>query len=398
MIKLLLRSFSVIDLQSWQVCGLYFIKNLALGVIIYMPLYLTQVKHQSAFMVGLLFSIYGFGNVLGAYWVGRIVQEHNNNHLMIYNMIINLVILAIFIVYHSIFFIVCLLFMLGAISSAFRVNCNLLLLKTQEDRSNHINAYSLFRIASTLGYSFSAILCGYITVQRFDWIISVDMILTALGLIFTVVFFKKNTFLKVEAKTVEQTEQTNSSHSFLLISFFALIILVNFVFFQRDALYPVYLFTHYHVSNQEYGLLSTVNIVVMVLFKLPIIEHLKKYNQYVVLGISGLVLSLGFGILPLGYGKWLVIISYTFISLGMMITFSNIWDIFRKLVIDKPNKGYYYGIYHSIISAVMTLAPLLGGVVYQQIGPNVLWNFSLFLGVIFFIVCLWLAISKSKSG
>ena len=125
-------------------------------------------------------------------------------------------------------------------------------------------------------------------------------------------------------------------------------------------------------STAQYGLLLTINGLLLVALQLPTARLLARWSRTAVLIVSVLVTGVGFGLQTLATSWALYAVAAAIWTLGEMGTFPVAQSVAADLT-RADLRGRYLGVYSFSFSAATALAPLLGGHVLDLWGSQTLW-------------------------
>ncbi|MFN3190580.1 MAG: MDR family MFS transporter [Aureliella sp.] len=161
-----------------------------------------------------------------------------------------------------------------------------------------------------------------------------------------------------------------SDRAFLLFCLSTL--LIGIVFVQGFSTLPLHL-RKMGCSNIEFGLLMSINGVLIFLMQLPMTHWLSRFNAMTMVLVGGILISIGFG---------LTAISGSIAFAGLCIAVWTIGEIFQapfkqSIVSDMaPDemRGNYMGLFTMCYATALTIGAPLGGEVLHSLGPTVLWS------------------------
>ncbi len=386
-------------------CCVAFLNFLGYMVMPFLGLYLTSQKQMSLTTAAWLLSSYGLGAVAGSYFGGSLCNRFVPQRVMLVGLFLSGLFLSLLWVPSDPRLLALLIFTVGVTSNSFRPALNVALSEACNE-SERAKAYALYRvminIASCLGISLGA----FLSTKLFYLLCLLDgaSSLAAAALLY---FYRAD--WRTTLKTSEQSSDAQEAKSpqvignrspwmnLPFIAMCSIILFVTVVDFQQNSTYPIYLTQMQGMSEVEYGSLFVLGTLMIVLFEIPLIEILKRYDTALLSGLGALLLCLGPALLLFGGGVSFVVISFVIWSLGDMILWPSNLSYLSSRIENDPLKGTYYGIYGGIFSLCHLLAPPLGMALYSEYSPRTLWVLCGIVGVVAAFAFLALAPRGSLS-
>jgi MFS family permease len=143
----------------------------------------------------------------------------------------------------------------------------------------------------------------------------------------------------------------------------------------------VYAKQNYGVLENQYGLISATNALMVVLFQVGVTRITKRYPPLPVLATGALIYALGVGTIIAGDSFWDFWLSYIVVTIGELIILPTANTFVADIApIDK--RGRYMSFFALAQGTGSSVAPLLGGILNDQIGPKAIWFGSSFIGIL----------------
>ena len=236
------------------------------------------------------------------------------------------------------------------------------------------------RLASNLGFSVGPAAGGFLASRHF-WLLFVVVALTTLIAAIALLWFFR--LRRIEGATDENVNvevRTSPLLDKTFVYFLALMLMSMLVFFQFLPTYPLYLQDHYGLSTELIGLMFAINTVVIVVFEMLLVDHVKHWPLLPTIGWGSFLTCVGFGIFPFGtsiaFGAlaMLVVTVREMLSVPLAVSF---------VASRSPagQEGSYMGWYTMTHSIAWVLGPTLGSAIYS-INREAVWYTSLGIGVV----------------
>lgn len=146
-------------------------------------------------------------------------------------------------------------------------------------------------------------------------------------------------------------------------------------------LLPIYAKTNFGLPESQYGWIPTTNAVMCVFLQFPVTEITRRYKPLHITALGMLVYAFGAGSVALMTGFWGFWLSMVILTLGELI----LVPTSSKYVADLAPadlRGRYMSIYWLAWGSARTLAPLIGGLLNDQLGGEAIWVGGLIVGAV----------------
>jgi MFS family permease len=146
-------------------------------------------------------------------------------------------------------------------------------------------------------------------------------------------------------------------------------------------------------STAEFGLVMSVNGVLIVLLQPFISTWVSRWRRSAVLAASGLLTGVGFGLHALSVNLPLAALAVGVWTLGEILNGAVSLSVVADLA-PPEQRGSYQGAYYMLWGLAGCAAPAVGGWVLEHLGRNALWGGCLLLGL---LVMGWhLAVAQAR--
>ena len=137
-------------------------------------------------------------------------------------------------------------------------------------------------------------------------------------------------------------------------------------------LLAVYVKQNHGVLESQYGLIQMTNAAMVVLFQIGVTSITRRYLPLPVLAVGTLIYALGVGSIAIGQGFWGFWMSLIIITMGelMVMPTSNTY-VAELAPLDM--RGRYMAAFAFAPGVGRSIAPMIGGLLNDQIGPRAIW-------------------------
>jgi MFS family permease len=228
--------------------------------------------------------------------------------------------------------------------------------------------YQAYNIGSTIGPAIGGLLASI----SYVWLFRVDGLVNIFCAVFMWVFFYKRNHVAVDDVRADHADTVNWWQNKFFVFFLCLTFLLGLMFLFLINIYPFYLKNYYQLSNFQIGLIYATNGFVIILLQMHFSIWVKKYNILRAIGVGGLIMALGYFLLPFYSGFHYALLCMIVLTIGEMATLP-LMNNFVVEIAPSGCQGQYLGLMSSAFQIPMLLAPSVGAYIYAQFGPNALW-------------------------
>ena len=250
------------------------------------------------------------------------------------------------------------------------------------NKENRQSAFSLLYMGLNIGVAIGPLMAGFLIERHLFWFFAIDGITTILSMIPVVLFVKDTTPTEDEIEAVpeqdtESAERGNLFKAFLkrpvLLFFMFILILFTFVYSQYSFGLPLFASDVFKTNGPKiYGIIMSVNAVLVVLLTLLIISITKKLKPLISITIGGLLYAIGFGILYFSKYIYLFIISTVIWTVGEIINTVNI-EVYIANNAPITHRGRFFATINFLTEAGYAVSPMLTGFYIAGFGIRNIW-------------------------
>ena len=137
------------------------------------------------------------------------------------------------------------------------------------------------------------------------------------------------------------------------------VVLVAMIFFQSESSVPVFLVQELRLPMSAYGLLATVNTVLIVAFELPLTSALARRSAPRVAAVGALLTGLGFGAFGFARGVVGSAVAVVLFTVGEMVFSPTATALVAELA-PEAERGVYMAAYNTAWSLAFAVGPWIG--------------------------------------
>ena len=243
-------------------------------------------------------------------------------------------------------------------------------------------AFALNRLAINLGMSIGPALGGFLATVSFRAMFAVDAVTTLLaGAVLVLTPWRAFSGVNSEARTLngERVGPATILHDTTFLIFLGGVFLVGIVFFQHESALPLYLVQYLRMSPAFYGMLFTINTLLIVALEVPLNTATAHWSNTRSLIIGCLLFAVGFGALGVIASPAGVVATVVVWTFGEMLLFPAMSAHMAEIA-PENRRGAYMGAYSMSLSIALTLGPWMGTQLLASLGPVTAWSVMFVLG------------------
>ncbi len=240
-------------------------------------------------------------------------------------------------------------------------------------------AFALVRLAINIGMSVGPALGGFLAMWSFRAIFVVDGITTLLGAA-VLAAARLTPPRQARAPDAPRVSAWSALADRRFRGFLLGLFAINIVSFQGDSTMPLYLVRDLHLAESTYGLLFTVNTVLIVLLEIPLTAATQGGSTARAMVLGALAYAVGFGALGLATGVPSVIATVVIWTFGEMLL-SPTASAFVAEIAPVDRRGAYMGLLTATFSLSFVVAPWIGMHSLEALGGPAHWAAMFALGL-----------------
>ena len=371
-------------------------------VVTFLALYLTIDRGFSPAFTGLVASLYGLGGSAASVAGGVLADRIGRRPTLLVAQSSTAVMTLALGLAHPAWAIAVAAAVLGFTSNASRPAVSAIMADVvrPEDR---VRAYSLNYWAINIGFAVSAAAAGLIAAHGYLLLFVGD---AATTLLCAVVVFTRVPETRPEAGAAPTghtasaaaaagSASTSASVGLgavlrdpVFMAFVGLTFLAGFVDGQGSIALPIVM-GRQGFSPADYGLVVSLNGVLIVLLQIPITRIIQGRSRALMLSVAAVLTGCGFGLTAFAGSAWFYALTVTVWTAGEMLRVPPGMAIVAELS-PVHSRGRYQGVYSLAWSGASFLAPLTAGFLMAASGAGAVWLSCTLLGAVAAAGYVWL--------
>lgn len=387
--------------EAWLLSAAILINRAGTMVLPFLVLYLTRSLSLSPRRAALVMAAYGIGAVLTAPLAGRLADRVGPRRIVTVSLFLSGLLLLAYPLLRSFASILWMTLLWSVASEGLRP-ASLAWMSDLVPPEKRRAAFALSRLAVNLGMSLGPAAAGFIVQVSFTAIFVLDAATSLVAGALLMLATGKSLAGAARAASVEEAEAGSPTEARRAAAtpsgenavpdrpasldprylFFILAILpVEIVFFQHNSMLPLFLVRELGLRESSYGLLFTINTLLVTLVEVPLVAALSDWSYRTTLSLGALLIGAGFGALFLAQGFGSVAAMVVVWTFGEMI-FVPGSAAYAAEAAPPGRRGEYIGLYSMSFSGAFALAPWLGAQVMEGFGPREMWVAALLAGLL----------------
>lgn len=370
-----IESFKDLSKEIWYISLISLVNRAGTMVIPFLSLYLKNDLKFDESSIGWILACFGIGSVIGSWLGGKLTDLLGFYKVMVYSLFLTgLNFIALQYINSFIGLCIGILFTM-AIADSFRPAV-FVSIKAYSKPENQTRSIGLLRLAINAGMGIGPTLAGLIIVTKgYGILFWIDGITCILAILMFSYLVKDPKIRPSETREEHKNLDKNAVYKDLTFWIHSIIcFLFGMAFFQLISTLPLYYNEVFHLDEFKIGMLMLINIVIIIVFEMPLLNFLEKtsipYTKYIV--SACILLSISFLILYENYWVGILIISMIFLTFSEMLGF----PYTNKFVLKRAKEGLegsYMAMYAMSFSIAHIFSPKIGLSMIDLYGYQVNW-------------------------
>jgi MFS family permease len=377
------RGLGGLPREVWLLFATNLINRAGMMVLPFLVVYLTRERHFSAGQAGLALAFYGAAAIVAGPISGRVSDRIGALSVMRASLLMSGTVLMLFPLAHSRPAVYGMTMLWAGCAELFRP-ASLAAITHVVSAEQRKPAYALNRLAINLGMSIGPALGGFLAAVSFRAMFVVDAGTTILaGVVLTLLPWQKATGGSLDMKDGMNSPADARSlvHDKRLLIFLVATFLVGIVFFQHESALPLYLVQYLSQSPAFYGMLFTINTLLIVALEVPLNRATAHWPNAWALFMGCMLFAIGFGSLAFVTSATGVVVTVVFWTFGEMMLFPAMAAHLGEIA-PIERRGAYMGAYSMSLSVALASGPWLGTQLLASTGPIGVWSIMFVLGAL----------------
>jgi MFS family permease len=370
----------------WTLTGATFIDRVG-GALLYpfFALYFTGRFGVGKTEVGPLFVLYAVSSFVGQLIGGTFSDRFGRRSILIFSLITTSTSTLLLGVVDSLIIFYVLVVFVGLIVESGQPARQAMVadLLPEEKRAK---GYAIMRVVFSLAVAIGPAVGAFLVSQSYLALFVTDAVISMIAAIVVWRFMPETKPAAKESKTEESIESGSGGYGAILrdrlfILYLGAGMLVSLIGMNLFTTLGVYLRDGFGVPEQRYGLLLSMNAMLVVVFQLPIGRRTEGFPPMLVMAVGSVLYGFGFGMFAFVSTTFLFVTAMIVLTVGEMILMPVSQSLVARFA-PEDMRGRYMAMYGVSFSLPFAFGPLLAGLVMDNGDPRMLYWISGLLGLI----------------
>lgn len=366
--------------RFWIIVLTFFIDSIG-GTLLFpfFSLYITakfNVGMTEAGMVLAMFSIFGIiGNMIG----GALTDRFGRRKLILFGLVFSALSTLTLGMVNSLAVLFPLAAFIGLLSDVAGPAHQAMMADILNEKQRQ-EGFGLMRVVRNLAWIIGPSIGGFLASRSFMLLFIIDAVVSC---IVAAIFF----FYMPETKPEHHDEENPKPHESLLqtiigygvvlkdfafMAFIVAAILMGAVYQQMYNSLSVYLRDNHNIDPQGYGFLMTTSAITVILFQFWVSRNIKHRPPFLIMAVGTLFYMIGFSMFGVVAAYWLFMSAIVVITIGEMLIMPTSQTLAANFA-PEAMRGRYMAIFGLTWLLPSTFAPMLAGLILDNLNPNLLW-------------------------
>lgn len=357
----------------WVVIGATLLNQIGNMVIVFIILYLNQSLGFSLTQATLAFGTFSATMCIAGMLGGNFIDKIGAPRMMVTTLTANGCALLAFPLLHTLPMILCLCVVWGITFGLYRPASQTFVSQLSSSGMHKVT-FSLYRLVLNLGMSIGPAVGGYLATFSYSYIFIANGIANIIAASVLMIGLYKAGWLFYKAPQNRKLEFNLKwlKHDKGLRLFVLGLIPVSMIFFQHEATLPVYMNENLHLQVGLYGLLFTINTLIIVFFELALNIATINWPYRLNFMLGSVLITAGFAGLYFATSYYNIIFLTVLWTFGEMILFPSASSYIADIA-PEAHRGSYMSLYSTCSNLGMLFGPWCGALVMEHFGGNILW-------------------------
>ncbi len=387
------KSFKVLTLAT-------FIDQLGTFLLFpFFAIYITWRFKVGMTEVGFILSIFSAGNIIGGVIGGALADKYGRRKILLFGLVVSglgSILMGLVNDLNTLLILVTFLGLIGSFGGPARQAMVADLLP----KERQTEGFGILRVAFNLSATIGPVLGGFLAYQSYMFLFIADAISSIVTGVIVFVVIPETKPQKPEDKPEESMLKTITGYKEVLkdgvyMAFLSVSAIMVLVYIQMNSTLSVFLNTYHNFPTESFGLLLSMNALMVVLFQFSITRKISKYDPMKMMIFGTLFYLVGFTMYGFISDVYLFFIAMAIITIGEMIV-TPIGTSAAALFAPEDKRGRYMAMFGFHWAIPNLFGVILAGLVMDNIGPNWVWYFA---GILCFIsmIGFWLLRGAAKA-
>ena len=349
----------------------------------FITIFLIQKLGISLTTATLLMTVKSMTNLFASLLAGPLVDRFGRKNAMVISVSATSLVYILMPVGTTLPYFIALMAFSGLVEPLYRIGANAMIADMLPSEQR-VEGYSLTRMINNVGVAIGPMVGGFLAATSYTSTFVIGAILLAI-FTFIIVFWIKETLDKTTINSAnlgqDFREYTHIFKDGLFMKVCTGFTLAMMGAVQLFVLLGVYGKTNFGMPESQFGLVITVNALMVVFLQYPVTQLTRKKPSLSVMTAGALLYALGLGSIALGSNAWHFALSMVILTTGELILVPTTTTLVANLA-PANMRGRYMSIYSLTMGVGQGIGPVMGGFLNDNIAPVAIWYGTMILGLL----------------
>jgi MFS family permease len=342
----------------------------------FFALYITKRFGVGMTEVGIIFAAFSFSSFVGSLLGGALTDRLGRKWVIIFSLVTTSLSSVIMGLVNSLqtFFVLALLVGIFTDTGGPAYQAVVADLLPEEKR---VQGYGLIRIAFNVSAAIGPAIGGFIAARSYMILFIADAVISLIAATLVLIYMPETRPERRPGAPAESVAASFGGYLRVLkdkffMAFIGVCILAVLVYTNMTSTLGVYMRDIRAIPESGYGLMLSLNAVMVVIFQLPITRRIEKYPPMLMMALGTLLYAVGFAMYGFISLYILFLIAMAIITVGEMLI-APVSQALTARLAPEDMRGRYMAIFGFSYVIPFAVGPYLGGLVLDNLNPLWLW-------------------------
>jgi MFS family permease len=246
--------------------------------------------------------------------------------------------------------------------------------------------YGLFRVTFNLSVVIGPAIGGFLAARSYLLLFISDAIISLISAVLVAIYLPETKPEAVEGAQPESMAGTFGGYFQVLrdrvfMLFLLTCMLMVFVYMNMNTTLGVYLRDVHGIPESGYGLILSLNALMVVLFQFPITRRIEGKPQMLMMALGMALYTIGFSMYGLVSIYPLFLLAMVIITIGEMLV-APVSQALTAQLAPEDMRGRYMAVFGISWGLPFAIGPILAGLVMDKLNPTWLWYIAGLIGIL----------------
>ncbi len=349
----------------------------------FFAIYITIHFGVGMTQVGLLFTVFGLGAFFGNFLGGALTDKYGRKTMLLFGLVISgfsSILMGLINDLNWFFVVAGFVGLVGNAGGPAQQAMITDLLPSEKQPEG----FSILRVIANLAVTIGPAIGGILAARSYMSLFIADAISSGITAIIAILVIPETKPQQAEDEPVKTVMQTVGGykevfHDKVFILLVAIMTLVSLVYMQMNSSLSVFLFQEHDFPVASFGLLISMNALMVVIFQFPLTRMISKYAPLKMIALGTVFYAIGFGMYGFVSTVPMFFLAMIIITIGEMITAAFSQSLAASFA-PEDKRGRYMAVFGYSHIIPMLIGALAAGLIMDNMNPNYVWYIGGILG------------------